>query len=185
MSGSLGVNPRFKQSNKGSLYSHPSPDSEHTTAQGAYLIHAYLEALGVEGRPSKEGTGSCLLRPPGPVEAGGEGTELLSDHLGCLPRALLCDSDSTLPHPQSRSLKICPVLHRLISHPLSCLLHENTRASRAHFPEEDTEVQSGPGRPLALLLCPPLALFILPFIYLALSQEKTLRLREREILLTE
>lgn len=43
---------------------------------------SYLEVLRVEGKPSREGTGSCLPRPKSPVGVGGEVWKLLRAILG-------------------------------------------------------------------------------------------------------
>lgn len=155
MSGSLGVNPTFKLS-----VIHSFHDRELTTSHGTYLVN-----IKVKGRPRREGTGSCLPRPPSQV--GTSALAILGAYSGHWPVI-----DSTLPRPESRNLRMYPntvmgctpphsMFNTVISHPLSCPLPENPQASWTPFPVEDTDVQSREGRSLALLLCPPLALFFL------------------------
>lgn len=142
---------------------HPFHDRGLATSHGTYLVN-----IRVKGRPRRGGTGSCLPRPPSRV--GASALAILGAYSGHWPVI-----DSTLPHPESRNLRMYPntvmgctpphyVLNTVISHPLSCPLPENPQASWTPFPVEDTEVQRREGRSLALLLCSPLALFFLPFI---------------------
>lgn len=72
-----------------------------------------------------------------------------------------------------------PALNMGISHPLSCPLHEDTRASWTDFPDEDPEVQRGEEQASSSAsVLPPPPPSCLSFPTLGSVQRKNLRFRE-------